>query len=70
MIEAPCKGCTRRRIGCHEICEKYAIFKAAKRKYHEKKWEVESLYPINRRKLKTDLLRKEINDRQRRHGHS
>ena len=26
MIDAPCKGCEDRHIGCHSKCEKYATF--------------------------------------------
>lgn len=26
MIDAPCKGCEERHVGCHSKCEKYAAF--------------------------------------------
>lgn len=26
MIDAPCKGCEDRKIGCHSKCEKYAAY--------------------------------------------
>ena len=29
MIATPCKGCTRRTIGCHSNCEEYAEYREA-----------------------------------------
>ena len=26
MIDAPCKGCEERHVGCHSKCEKYSAF--------------------------------------------
>lgn len=28
MIQAPCKDCEERQVGCHSTCEKYAEYKA------------------------------------------
>lgn len=30
MIQAPCKGCEERQVGCHSTCEKYAEYKKKK----------------------------------------
>lgn len=27
MALAPCKGCTKRELGCHDRCEEYQTFK-------------------------------------------
>ena len=36
MIDAPCKGCEKRNVGCHDTCAGYKVYKEFVRRYrHE-----------------------------------
>lgn len=37
--EAPCKGCTKRELGCHSTCPDYISFKKLCKETNEKKKE-------------------------------
>lgn len=47
-----CKGCTERRILCHNSCEKYAAFKEEVANFNKNKKEYEdSLYSLYAKKV-------------------
>ena len=35
MMEAPCRNCNHREIGCHAVCESYISFRVTKDKENE-----------------------------------
>lgn len=44
MVQATCKGCTERVVGCHEKCEKYIAYK----KKHDEEKEAKTKYDLDK----------------------
>lgn len=49
MVQASCKNCEERYIGCHDQCEKYRMFKVNRKAENEKKREYRDA--MDRRKI-------------------
>lgn len=43
-LQAPCKGCDERELGCHSKCEKYITFRSALDKENEERYNAKQLY--------------------------
>lgn len=39
MLQATCKDCKRRHIGCHETCKDYIAFRKALDKFNKERYE-------------------------------
>ena len=53
MIQAPCKDCSDREIGCHSSCRRYIDFQSLNNKEHEEAYkQKQTIYMINEQRVK------------------
>lgn len=58
MKTAPCKGCDKRHLACHQSCESYQEYKAYREGY------------LQSRKVDLDIMAHIVEDRRNRANHS
>ena len=63
MVDAPCKNCTKRVVGCHSTCDEYKAFAQERDAEVNRRWQkqrvVNDLFAIQR---KTSVMRRRKSD--------
>lgn len=58
MMQAPCEGCTDRRLGCHAECERYAAFDAERKQLQAERILRNDSYPVDNPEKLRSIRRK------------
>ena len=65
QMNAPCKDCPERYLGCHQNCEKYQDYRKKQTEFNEKVRGYKEDDSVWRRKVRTKWLRKRKHQQQR-----
>lgn len=59
-MKAPCKGCERRKLLCHSVCEEYKAFVAENEEIKKKRQMIDDTYPKWKTETKNGRNGKEV----------
>lgn len=59
-MKSPCKGCERRKLLCHSVCEDYKAFISELEEIKKKRKEISDTYPKWKTEIKNGRNGKEV----------